>query len=196
MSVLRRVRKNSFPRFFCLESVLGKWKTKKFRLRLSLTWIKSPRKVEEMCFLPIAMTYCGCLSKSYHYYFNPNSGISDCVGEIHYCWSQIVLFRAKVAINYNTWNSWSTFFAIQLLQHVFSSAFSPYLSTDSTCSSCMLVPRSYDLVRSYNKILFIFLKRGCPGWGANPGPLDFIYFIIFTTLPLSHSGSPLSYNQI
>jgi hypothetical protein len=35
----------------------------------------------------------------------------------------------------------------------------------------------------------IFLK-GCPGWGANPGPLNFIYFLIFTTLPLSHSGSP------
>jgi hypothetical protein len=25
----------------------------------------------------------------------------------------------------------------------------------------------------------IFKKRGCPGWGANPGPLDFIYFLIF-----------------
>jgi hypothetical protein len=36
----------------------------------------------------------------------------------------------------------------------------------------------------------VFFKRGCPGWGANPGPLDFIYFLIFTTLPLSHSGSP------
>jgi hypothetical protein len=24
----------------------------------------------------------------------------------------------------------------------------------------------------------VFL-RGCPGWGANPGPLDFIYFLIF-----------------
>jgi hypothetical protein len=24
-----------------------------------------------------------------------------------------------------------------------------------------------------------FLKRGCPGWGANPGPLNFIYFLIF-----------------
>jgi hypothetical protein len=23
------------------------------------------------------------------------------------------------------------------------------------------------------------LKRGCLGWGANPGPLDFIYFLIF-----------------
>jgi hypothetical protein len=23
-------------------------------------------------------------------------------------------------------------------------------------------------------------------WGANPGPLNFIYFLIFTTLPLSH----------
>jgi hypothetical protein len=36
----------------------------------------------------------------------------------------------------------------------------------------------------------VFLKRGCPGWGANTGPVDFIYFLIFTTLPLSHSGSP------
>jgi hypothetical protein len=24
-----------------------------------------------------------------------------------------------------------------------------------------------------------FFKRGCPGWGANPGPLDIIYFLIF-----------------
>jgi hypothetical protein len=31
---------------------------------------------------------------------------------------------------------------------------------------------------------------GGPGGGANPGPLDFIYFLIFTTLPLSYSGSP------
>jgi hypothetical protein len=37
---------------------------------------------------------------------------------------------------------------------------------------------------------FLFFK-GCPGWGAKPGPLNFIYFLIFTTLPLSHSGSPL-----
>jgi hypothetical protein len=36
-----------------------------------------------------------------------------------------------------------------------------------------------------------FFKRGCQGWGANPGPLNFIYFLIFTTLPLSHSGSPV-----
>jgi hypothetical protein len=37
----------------------------------------------------------------------------------------------------------------------------------------------------------LFFKRNCPGWwGANPGPLDFVYFLIFTTLPLSHSGSP------
>jgi hypothetical protein len=36
-----------------------------------------------------------------------------------------------------------------------------------------------------------FLKR-LPGvrWGANPGPLHFIYFLIFSILPLSHSGSP------
>jgi hypothetical protein len=35
------------------------------------------------------------------------------------------------------------------------------------------------------KFLFSFL-----GWEANPGPLNFIYFLIVTTLPLSHSGSP------
>jgi hypothetical protein len=29
-----------------------------------------------------------------------------------------------------------------------------------------------------------------PGWEANSGPFDFIYFLIFTTLPLGHSGSP------
>jgi hypothetical protein len=34
------------------------------------------------------------------------------------------------------------------------------------------------------------LKKGYPGWGANPGPLNIIYFLIFATLPLSHSGSP------
>jgi hypothetical protein len=31
-------------------------------------------------------------------------------------------------------------------------------------------------------IWYIFLglkKRGCPGWGANPGPLNIIYFLIF-----------------
>jgi hypothetical protein len=41
-------------------------------------------------------------------------------------------------------------------------------------------------------IFFTFKKRrGCPGWGATPGPLDFIYFLIFTTLLLSRSGSPI-----
>jgi hypothetical protein len=31
------------------------------------------------------------------------------------------------------------------------------------------------------RVAFLFLKkRGCPGWGANPGPLDLIYFLIFT----------------
>jgi hypothetical protein len=36
-----------------------------------------------------------------------------------------------------------------------------------------------------------FLKKRLPGGGgANPGPLGSFYFIIFTTLPLSHSGSP------
>jgi hypothetical protein len=39
---------------------------------------------------------------------------------------------------------------------------------------------------------FFLKKRGCPGWGANPGPLDLIYFLIFTTLPLSCSGSPIT----
>jgi hypothetical protein len=29
-----------------------------------------------------------------------------------------------------------------------------------------------------------------PGVGSEPGPLDLIYFLIFTTLPLSHSGFP------
>jgi hypothetical protein len=42
--------------------------------------------------------------------------------------------------------------------------------------------------------VIIFFLKGCPGWGANPGPLDFIYFLIFTTLPLSHSGSPRCYD--
>jgi hypothetical protein len=32
----------------------------------------------------------------------------------------------------------------------------------------------------------VFLK-GCPVWGANPGPLDVIYFLIFTTL---HTAEP------
>jgi hypothetical protein len=36
---------------------------------------------------------------------------------------------------------------------------------------------------------FFKKKEVARGWGANPGPLDFIYFLIFTTLPLSHSGS-------
>jgi hypothetical protein len=37
-----------------------------------------------------------------------------------------------------------------------------------------------------NYYYFDEVARG--GWGANPGPLDLIYFLIFTTLPLSHSG--------
>jgi hypothetical protein len=35
-----------------------------------------------------------------------------------------------------------------------------------------------------------FFKEDARGWGANPGPHNFIYFLIFITLPLSHSGSP------
>jgi hypothetical protein len=27
--------------------------------------------------------------------------------------------------------------------------------------------------------LVFFFLRGCPGWGANPGPLDFVYFLIY-----------------
>jgi hypothetical protein len=37
---------------------------------------------------------------------------------------------------------------------------------------------------------FFFKKKRLPGVGANPGYLDYIYFLIFTTLPLSHSSSP------
>jgi hypothetical protein len=32
-----------------------------------------------------------------------------------------------------------------------------------------------------------FFKEAARGWGANSGPLDFIYFLIFITLLLSHS---------
>jgi hypothetical protein len=45
-------------------------------------------------------------------------------------------------------------------------------------------------------LFFSFLKRGCPGWGANRGPLNLIYFLIFTTLPLSHSGSPIFFSLL
>jgi hypothetical protein len=31
---------------------------------------------------------------------------------------------------------------------------------------------------------------------VNPGPLNFIYFLTFTTLPLSHSGSPLGVSRL
>jgi hypothetical protein len=54
---------------------------------------------------------------------------------------------------------------------------------------------SYDYFFLHKLLYFesklpFFKKRGCPGWGANLGALNFIYFLIFTTLPLSHSGSP------
>jgi hypothetical protein len=49
-----------------------------------------------------------------------------------------------------------------------------------------LEPTTHKSVESSLK----FFSKGCPGWGANPGPLDLIYFLIFTTLLLSHSGSP------
>jgi hypothetical protein len=36
--------------------------------------------------------------------------------------------------------------------------------------------------------MYPFLKKGCPGWwGANLGPVNFIYFLIFTTL---HTAEP------
>jgi hypothetical protein len=36
-----------------------------------------------------------------------------------------------------------------------------------------------------------FLIKSCPGWGANPGSFEFVYFPF--TLPLSHSGQILTY---
>jgi hypothetical protein len=33
----------------------------------------------------------------------------------------------------------------------------------------------------FNLLLKFFFQRSCPRWGANPGPLDFIYFLTFTT---------------
>jgi hypothetical protein len=39
-------------------------------------------------------------------------------------------------------------------------------------------------------IYHLFFKKGCPGWGTNPGSFGFGYSLIpFITLPLSHSGS-------
>jgi hypothetical protein len=35
-----------------------------------------------------------------------------------------------------------------------------------------------------------FFKEVARGGERTPKPLDLIYFLIFTTLPLSHSGSP------
>jgi hypothetical protein len=41
-------------------------------------------------------------------------------------------------------------------------------------------------------IVFTFLfLRGCPGWGANPGPLDFIYFLIFHLLTAEPQRLPI-----
>jgi hypothetical protein len=37
----------------------------------------------------------------------------------------------------------------------------------------------------------VFLKKGCPGSGANPGSFLFCLLFHSITLPLSHSGSPL-----
>jgi hypothetical protein len=56
--------------------------------------------------------------------------------------------------------------------------------------------RIYHRESFYFVFLKHFLKRGCPGWGPDPGPLDFIYFLIFTTLPLSHNGSRGSFKWI
>jgi hypothetical protein len=57
-----------------------------------------------------------------------------------------------------------------------------------TANNCLHYKQEKKSCRNLKKISF--LKRGCPGWGANPGPLDYIYFLICTTLPLRHSGSP------
>jgi hypothetical protein len=40
--------------------------------------------------------------------------------------------------------------------------------------------------------LFLFL-RGCPGWGANPGPLDLIYFLIFHHFTAEPQRLPKTY---
>jgi hypothetical protein len=34
-------------------------------------------------------------------------------------------------------------------------------------------------INSSTSSFYFFLKRGCLGWGANPGPLEFIYFLNF-----------------
>jgi hypothetical protein len=62
-----------------------------------------------------------------------------------------------------------------------------------SCGKELLSRKLWDppeIIRLNERTVVFFKKRGCPGWGANPGPLNFIYFLIFTTLPLSHSGSP------
>jgi hypothetical protein len=43
-------------------------------------------------------------------------------------------------------------------------------------------------ISSVQKILF--LKKRLPGVGSEPGASQFHLFLLFTTLPLSHSGSP------
>jgi hypothetical protein len=47
---------------------------------------------------------------------------------------------------------------------------------------------------SFNESLFL-KKRGCPGWGANPGPLEFIYFLILHHFTAEPQRLPYSFNE-
>jgi hypothetical protein len=51
------------------------------------------------------------------------------------------------------------------------------------------IGNEYAVFRTRQIWLHFFSKR-LPRVGSKPWPLDFIYFPIITTLPLSHSGSP------
>jgi hypothetical protein len=50
------------------------------------------------------------------------------------------------------------------------------------------IAQMFGLLFSTVKIMGFF--KGCPGWGANPGSFEFVYFSHSFTVPLSHSGSP------
>jgi hypothetical protein len=65
------------------------------------------------------------------------------------------------------------------------------LYTKNDFLSCNPIRRLFFFSFLFFPFFLFFFKRGCPrGGGANLGPLDLIYFLIFTTLPLSRSGSP------
>jgi hypothetical protein len=46
------------------------------------------------------------------------------------------------------------------------------------------------------EIFFFLIKEVARGGERTRGPLDFVYFLIFTTLPLSHSGSLPSFSSL